>query len=233
MKKFAICDDDTEVTQGLKEKVMEIYGGEAQIAVFKRAEDLIQWLKEERGDVIAVFLDIELDNENGIDTAKKIEDFCAEIPIIFITGYIKYVQDIFRVRPVALLLKPVEEHRLRDALRRCEEVRDKEKKNIVTLHIKGVLHQLDSRDIVYVESDKRILYIYERNQVYKVYMKLDELEAMELPGFLRCHKSYMVNMNYIKYLSAEGIILKSGKKVPVSRSKYQESKEAFMKYFKL
>ena len=209
MKKFAICDDDTEVTQGLKEKVMEIYGGEAQIAVFKRAEDLIQWLKEERGDVIAVFLDIELDNENGIDTAKKIEDFCAEIPIIFITGYIKYVQDIFRVRPVALLLKPVEEHRLRDALRRCEEVR------------------------VYVESDKRILYIYERNQVYKVYMKLDELEAMELPGFLRCHKSYMVNMNYIKYLSAEGIILKSGKKVPVSRSKYQESKEAFMKYFKL
>ena len=104
---------------------------------------------------------------------------------------------------------------------------------MVTLHIKGVLHQLDSRDIVYVESDKRILYIYERNQIYKVYMKLDELEAMELPGFLRCHKSYMVNMNYIKYLSAEGIILKSGKKVPVSRAKYQESKEAFMKYFKL
>ena len=190
MKKFAICDDDAEVTEGLKEKVMEIYEGEAQIAAFQRAEDLIQWLREERGDVIAVFLDIELNNENGIDTAKKIEDFCAE-------------------------------------------VREKEKKNMVTLHIKGVLHQLDSRDIVYVESDKRILYIYERNQIYKVYMKLDELEAMELPGFLRCHKSYMVNMNYIKYLSAEGIILKSGKKVPVSRAKYQESKEAFMKYFKL
>ena len=86
MKKFAICDDDAEVTEGLKEKVMEIYEGEAQIAAFQRAEDLIQWLREERGDVIAVFLDIELNNENGIDTAKKIEDFCAEIPIIFITA---------------------------------------------------------------------------------------------------------------------------------------------------
>lgn len=233
MKRFAICDDDAEIVEELKEKILNIYRREVQVAAFQKASDLISWLEEKHHETAGVFLDIELDKGNGIDAAKRIETMSGEVPIVFITGYVKYVQDIFQVRPVALLLKPVEEYRLREALKRCEDVLEEGRKNIVTFQMKGVLHQLNCRDIVYVESDKRILYIYEKNQMYKVYMKLDELEAMQLPGFLRCHKSYMVNMNYIKYLSAEGVILKSGKKIPVSRSKYQESKEAFMRYFKL
>lgn len=233
MKRFAICDDDAEIVEELKEKILNIYRREVQVATFQKDSDLISWLEENHHETAGVFLDIELDKGNGIDAAKRIETMSGEVPIVFITGYVKYVQDIFQVRPVALLLKPVEEYRLREALKRCEDVLEEGRKNIVTFQMKGVLHQLNCRDIVYVESDKRILYIYEKNQMYKVYMKLDELEAMQLPGFLRCHKSYMVNMNYIKYLSAEGVILKTGKKIPVSRSKYQESKEAFMRYFKL
>ena len=67
--------------------------------------------------------------------------------------------------------------------------------------------------------------------MWTVYMKMDELEKILPEYFLRCHKSYIVNMNQILSLSSEGIVLESGKKLPVSRAKYREAKRRFLTYF--
>ena len=80
-------------------------------------------------------------------------------------------------------------------------------------------------------SSKRVITLMGDREKWTVYMKMDELEKLLPENFLRCHKSYMVNMNQIASFAAEGIILESGRKIPVSRAKYQEARKRFWEYF--
>lgn len=96
---------------------------------------------------------------------------------------------------------------------------------------KGALHRIPCADILYAESNKRVVNIVGQERICTVYMKMDQLEELVEQGFVRCHKSYLVNMLYIKYFSAEGIILENGKKIPVSRAKYRNAKECIEKFY--
>lgn len=97
---------------------------------------------------------------------------------------------------------------------------------------KGALYRISCADIVYAESNKRVVNIVSQEKTYTIYMKMDQLEELVEQGFVRCHKSYLVNMLYIKYFSAEGIILENGKKIPVSRAKYRNAKECIEKFYR-
>ncbi|MCH5212202.1 MAG: LytTR family transcriptional regulator DNA-binding domain-containing protein [Oscillospiraceae bacterium] len=85
-------------------------------------------------------------------------------------------------------------------------------------------------DIKYVMSDKRKVIIYKQTEESAYYYKLDEIEAMLGAGFLRCHQSFIVNMEMIKAFVPEGLILTDETFIPVSRKKYYAAKREYLEY---
>lgn len=74
--------------------------------------------------------------------------------------------------------------------------------------------------------------IYTTSDKITIRKKISDMEQM-LPkeNFIRCHRSYLVNIKYIKVVNKDAITLENGIKIPISRGKYEEVNEAFINYF--
>lgn len=80
-----------------------------------------------------------------------------------------------------------------------------------------------------MESSRRNLTIYEAGESSRVLMKLSDMEKLLPEYFLRCHQSYLVNMDRIRKFTLDGIVLIDGRVIPVSRARYTETKDKFLK----
>lgn len=223
--KVAIFDDNDEIVEQLKKDIAE-YNEAFEIVGNAGEEEILQQYidGEKRADII--LMDIQLDQKDGIEQARKIQEKSPETKLIFITGYIEYARKIFQAHPVYFLVKPISKEALREALERATETA--EEKEYMILNTKKGLQKVDFEKILYVESKMRQLYIHEKGAKQNIYMKLDEFMENEHGKLLRCHKSYAVNMDHIEYFSADGIVLEGDIQVPVSRSRYKEAKKIFL-----
>ncbi|MDD3219583.1 MAG: LytTR family DNA-binding domain-containing protein [Lachnospiraceae bacterium] len=230
MKKIAICDDEWKVCIKLQEQLEATVSEEHEIIKTQSIKELEEYIYKD-GGIDILFLDIQLHEENGIDAAVKLQRYVPQMAIIFITGYIDYAKDIFKVIPTYFLLKPFTDEEIREALSRAEQVQLAQRAYSVTIMEDKKIIQLYSQNIHYAESKNRTIEIITSTDRYTTYMKLDDLEQKLPDNFLRPHKSYLVNMNAVSYFSAKEMILYDGTVIPVSKRRYQKTKEAYLAYF--
>lgn len=231
MKTLLICDDEKGILEDLRSRLFPILPENWDIITFHVPSDLTAYLDTAPALPDIIFMDIQFGTENGIDLASDIQTRYPWIAIVLITGYLDYARDIFTIHPAYFLVKPVDSDKLAAAVERALEYMDSCQDMPVVLQSSGKAFTLKSSEICYIESEKRRLHVYTPEEKYTVYMKLNELKE-KLPGcFLSCHKSYVVNMNYIQNFSAQKIILLNQAEIPVSRSRYKKSKEEFLRFF--
>lgn len=225
-----ICDDNQKMLEILSDKLKLRYHNEIVTHCFINTFAAYTYISDDsRGNIDAAILDISIGNENGIEFAKKLQKEYPYIKIIFITSYLKYAKDIFSVEPIYFLGKPLEEEKLYEAIERADDLNKKQQSEVIKIHSYGQIYILEMYNIKYVESDKRNIYIYYKDEMIKALMHLNEIEEMLSEDFLRCHQSYLVNMNYIQKFS-KIIELKSGEDIPVSRPKFEVAKNKFTQY---
>ncbi|MBM7717462.1 LytTR family DNA-binding domain-containing protein [Siminovitchia sp. FSL H7-0308] len=201
-------------------------------------EQLLELYEKYKPDV--VFLDIQMPKMSGVHVAKEI--FKKEkIPPLFIftTAYDDYAVDAFEVEAVDYLLKPYDQERLKQAIKRVvrrlnQEAAQKEKsRGSVNSKTKSKLLIDDGERVVVLSPDticyatrvERVVEIHTKDELFHGRMTLQELED-RLKGypFFRPHRSYLVNLDYIQEIKpwfngAYNLILKDGKEtsIPVSR----------------
>jgi DNA-binding LytR/AlgR family response regulator len=91
------------------------------------------------------------------------------------------------------------------------------------------VHNVPLSDILYFESDKRVLNVYTKNEVISFYEKLDNVEAeLKEKDFIRTHQSYLVNAQKIKSVSKDAVLLANGVSLPVSKSRASKVKDAYL-----
>lgn len=231
MTRIAICDDDVELCEYIRALLLAKYGEEVSTIVYSSAEELeADYEKKERRIADILLIDIDLQGVNGIDVAAAIQKQFSEVKIIFITGHIEYCTEIFRANPNNFLLKPIEEEKLYGAIERAGEQILEEINDCFVVTCKGSVFKIKARDILYLESEKRTVILHSRGGDWSVYRKLDDVQQ-ELPDyFLRCHQSYLVNMNEVKSLMPLKLKLSDETEIPISRPKYREAKETFLKF---
>ncbi|MGN0369702.1 MAG: LytR/AlgR family response regulator transcription factor [Butyrivibrio sp.] len=232
---IAICDDDERILENLKIEILNILDNQAIVSLHDNPFSLITYIMDEaKGTVDAVFMDICLKSQNGIYVAESILEECPNIKMIFMTSYIDRVRDIFRINPVYFLIKPFEENYLKDALYKVIKMIDEEDADIIRIGTghKGVT-TLKTRNIYYIESDKRQIIFHLQDTERACYMKLDILENQLKSNFLRVHQSYIVNMDKIKEVNKNNILLYNDTVIPISRSKYKEVTELINKYMNI
>ena len=215
----------------LKEKIIENYYPEIKVVVFNNRFNLVDYIFEiAKGNVDILLIDINLGSDNGIETAEQIKQRFPHIKIIFVTGYINYVMDIFEAEPCFFLVKPIEENRLIQAVDKAIALIQEERQRCISIVTRGEIRNLQLSQIRFVENKNRTLIIREKNLDFEVHMKLDDFQAQLPENFFRCHQSFLVNFDHIRELTVDGAILYSGELVPVSRSKYADMKKAFLKH---
>ena len=231
MYKIAACDDNGAITDYLKSVIEENYYSQVNYISFQNKFDIVDYICETvKGNVDILMIDINLGEDNGIEVAELIKQQYPHIKIIFITGHVNYVEDIFEAEPCFFLVKPLEEARLVQAIDKAINLIQEERQRCISVVTRGEIRNLQLSQIRYIESQSRTLIIKEKNLSFEVHMKLSEFEKM-LPGnFCRCHQSYVVNLDHIRELTNDGAQLYSGEFVPVSRSKYSDVKKTFLKY---
>ena len=181
----------------------------------------------------AVFLDIEMPGPSGMEIAKHLSE--AERPlVVFTTAYAEYAVDAFGIRATDYLLKPIEVSRLREAVSRLREQlaeKNAEHEKTISIPTANGAKLLPISEVLFLKADGSYTEIHtEKNENHVVSRKLFELEEKLSPErFLRTHRSYIVNMEHVReYLGGKNseLLISSGNRIPVSRSK----KEAVKKF---
>jgi len=230
MLKIAICDDEEIIVQYVEKIIQEMMKENIKIYKYTKAEKIeLDNAKGILEDLDVLYIDIKMNQTNGIEVAKKMQISNPKLKIIYMTAYSQYSEEIFQTRPSYLLLKPIKKEKLKESFQKAIKEENGTEK-IKTFSIKGKIFNIKINDIKYIESDKRIAIIYETDIKRKIYAKLNELEEILPKQFIRCHQSYIINMDKVRELNSHEFILDTGERIPVSQLKYRETKNSFLQY---
>lgn len=228
--RIIICDDESKYRQLLHEKILQdsfACDYDVEISEYEGGDSLLAAL-ENGVSADVYFLDIQMENgtDDGIRVAKELRKKGDKGLIVYVTSFIDYVQTGYEVKAFRYLLKRQIQERLTRVLAdvRGELFRE----DAFCFQTKGETIRVNRREILYFESDKRQLQLVTESETYLFYGKLEEAEGKLGEGFLRCHRSFLVNMEHIRKHSVEEIVLQNGKVIPVSRSYAKEVKRKLM-----
>ena len=231
MIKLAICEDNEVLLHQLGDVIEKKYSDVLSVYRFATAFSILTFVMEEmKRDVGILLMDIKIGDDNGIDVARKIQELYPHIKVIFLTAYIDYSRDIFQAEPIYFLVKPIDNSRLYEALDKAIDLIRKEMADSITLRYRGEVINIITGNIIYIESDRRVLYIHENGRTVTVVMKMEELLGQLPPRYVRCHQNYAINMDKIRNISITGVEVCTGELLPVSRGRYKEAKDYFLKY---
>ncbi len=223
---IAICDDNMEITQDLKKRVLNYISNPQNICIYNSAEKLLD--SEVIPDI--VFLDIELGTKNGLECAEELRKRYPDIIIIFVSSHKEYVFDAFRSEAFHFMVKPIKDSEFSDVFGRALI-----KYNLmfqfydVSWH--GERAALCVSDITYIEGYHRRLKFHTKTGEYLHTGKMSEVMDKLVPhGFLLVHQGYLVNMQYIEHFGKTEVTLQGGVKIPISGRKRHEALLKFDKF---
>ncbi len=182
-----------------------------------------------------VFLDIQMEGMNGIETAKTIRKRNEETILIFVTGIKEYVFEAFDVAAFHYLLKPIEEGKFAEVFERAvTEADNSKKRGQEQLFIKTRNRNitLQRGTVLYVENRGRKVEVHTAAEVIEVYAVMSKLEEQLGSNFYRCHRGYLVNMAYIAEYSSDSICLSNGESIYLAKERYPEFVKAYMRYLR-
>lgn len=233
MLQIAICDDEQfyrEKLRTLLKRYLQKRGLSYTVSDFASGEEFLeQCTNRVKYDI--VFLDISMEKLDGVQTAQQIRAFHSDTSIVFVTAFIDYALEGYKVDAVRYILKDTLDHAVAECM---DAILQKRKAARVTFSFMEGEKKLYTDNILYVESRKhKSVFFYMEEEIvnYQIYDKLDAIEEkLSGGGFLRIHKSYLVNMKHIRKISNYMAVLDTGEELPVPRLKYQAVKEAFVAY---
>ncbi len=226
--KIAICDDEQIFRDTLYKKLVK-YNKTFEIKEFRTGRELI----DSRIKFDIIFLDIEMPELNGMDTAKKLRKLSVGSIIIFLTSHIECIQDAFKVKAFRFLSKPVQEDALNEALEEAEkEIVGQEK---IVINQKGKIFELSVPDVMYFEAFGDGTYVYDnKDNVYECTVALKEWDKrLEGMPFFKIHKSYIVSMMYVSSINNNVLRLEGvDQDFTISRRNITPFKDAYMDFVK-
>lgn len=210
---------------------IEQYDHNIMITTYRYSEPFLSDFKKLEYLPILI-ISVVLDNENGIDIAKKILKINPNVPIIFFSSDLHVVLDIYDVKHCYHIYKTQFEKRLPLAIACAKEMIKKQQQNLI-LQLKNKKMVLPLKNILYLEREKRITHIYCLNdKQVDTSKKLRELMPCLSDDFVRCHASYIANFNHLKEIQRTQLILNGDIIIPVSRSHAAMVNEALTYYLK-
>ncbi len=236
MIKIALCDDETSVTKELSafiENYKEESSCDIEYSLYQSPLELMAGIESGlRFDILV--LDVIMPGENGMELAREIREYDSHAKIIFLTSSAEFAVESYSVGAYYYLLKPFTEKELLPVLEKAVSECEKSKNEKLVLKCKTGITAIFPGKIEYCEVIGHSLFLHMHDKtVLESPGKLDELEAklMAFGGFLRIHRSYIVNMEYVRNITSQTVEMSlGGVQLPVPHGKYNEIKNAYLDY---
>ena len=235
--KITICDDsikDLLKIEKLLLKYKTMYP-DREFAVEKFSDPSRLFQKISEGKLTDIYiLDMLMPGRTGIDLGNLIRKSGQENVIIYITASDDYALDAYAVRAVRYLLKPVDEYKFYEALDYALSYTKIRTESMYLIKTKTGLQQIPYSKIEYIESvsRKQEVHLSDGLIIESLFIRKSfEEETREASGrrnFLQIHKSFIVNLDYVKQLTPDSIVMNSGKRLPVSKAKAAKVKREYL-----
>lgn len=198
MLSFVLCDDNLNILNKLSKMLETLFikhNVDASVEFTSdKADEIYNYVKNNHVDVL--ILDINLKSKiSGIDLAEKIRKDNKSIYIIFSTAHLEYSLVAYSVKTFDYLPKPIAIERLEVTLLRLLEDRELFNKNFIHIDNKTVI---DESEINYIKRDGMKLIFHTDKRTYETYSSFNKLKSLLPDNFVRCHKSYIANINNIQ-----------------------------------
>lgn len=228
--RIAVCDDEVIFSEKL-EKIISAYCVEKQISyeldVYASGKEFLMDNMKMMGYQI-VFLDINMEEIDGLETARELRKLCKETFVIFVTAFINYTLEGYKVDAIRYLLK-TDVNFKQSVFESLDAVFEK---MAYTPSIKKISFREGNKNIalekiIYIESNlhKLTFHIYEKDIIqYTMYETLNKISEMLSEDFVRIHQSYLVNLRFVKNITGNQLLLSNGESLLIARSKLKETR---------
>lgn len=226
---IAICDDnaqDTEQICSLLQEHFDKNGYTGQFHTFKSGEELLDAFASHTFD--AVFLDIYMNGIDGIETARKLRIIDPDFALVFITMSQDHAMESYSTRAIAYVSKPIKQEDIDIAFMQCQSVFIKNARFIEVLCDRQKI-KIPLIKIIYIETFGRETLFHTTTGVIRTTasMLLSDLDQALGNSFLRCNRSYIVNMNHIKDVLPDDFQMQNGNCVPLRQRGRTEIRNAY------
>ncbi len=233
---IAICDDDPIFLENIEQLTKSILSEKNLPCGVTCFHDSIHFLDEvirNPKNYQLILLDILMRNLDGIKTAERIRQEKLDIPIVFISSTADFALQGYEVQAHRYLIKPIKKEKLQDAI--LSSLRLKNEEKMILLKSGTTYKKVAFSDIPYLEIKGHVLKVYLQNSsVIPVSIKMSEAESRFPQNyFYRCHQSYMVNLAFIENISRYQITLIDGTTIPVSKSRYIETRQRLLDFLSI
>lgn len=226
MVKIGICDDDEVFCQQLVEIIHRTdreLEKNMELEVFNHSKLLLNSIREDNNYDI-LFLDISMPELNGIQIGNYLRNQMRDesIKIIYISSEPGYALDLFKIRPVDFIIKPIEEKKVREVL-------------TTVLRLMGIDQQCFCFDmgkehfrvpvskILCFQSARRKIYMTTEDGEYEFYSTMEDVEKkLNSRKFIRIHKSYLINYDKTQKVDYREAVLSNGLVLAISQANRKE-----------
>lgn len=230
----AICDDDKRERENIGEIVrrkMKKRGEHLELDHFECGEAFVEKYERGRGGYDLIFMDIYMDQLNGLEAIRQIRNHDRKAVVIFMTSSPDFAVESYSVHAFGYLLKPIEQNKVEEVMDRyMEECHPRTRQSLLVIN-GSAGRRIAYDDILYIESRRMSLRIVCNGGIeYSIRKKLDDVQA-ELPEtrFLRCNQSYIVNMDRIKDVDTE-FTVENGDRIPIKVREQKRIRDRYATY---
>lgn len=235
MIKIAFCDDNLSMLNELGVLLDQYRTKHNRNITYTGFQSPLELLADiEKGmrfDVL--FLDVIMPGENGISTAKEVREYDNAVKIIFLTSSAEFAVQSYSVGAYFYQLKPIWAegffHLMDSVIDECKRAQ----KYSLILRCKNGISRIDLDRLEYCEIIGRTLFFHmENGKVLESTGSLDELcrELTQYENFLRPHRSFLINMEYVRNISYKTITMDSQAQIPIPHGKCSKIKSTYLEY---
>ena len=232
MLRIAVCDDDKVLCMQLKSMLNEIVENTDEIfetSTFYSGEELYDYMvKGNPFDLI--FLDIELCEINGVEVGRKVREELNDqvTQIVYISAKDSYAMDLFDIRPLNFLVKPLKKEKIESVLKTAKKIMFSSNQ-YYEYKIGNVNFNVLISDVLYFESSGRKVKIIMNDDVKEYYGKLSEVEEkLKDKDFFFIHKSYFINYNHVIEYSYEYVKMSNNEMLGISQNNRKAVREKLL-----
>ena len=234
---IAICDDEEYFQKREQQLIMDYMNKnryKCKIDIFSSGKEIAK-LGTAISKYSIIFLDINMKELDGMETARQIREVTKDIYIVFVTAFITYSLEGYKVEAIRYLLK--DDDNLDKTISECLDT------ILFKMNYKVYKHTFEFQegtvelyldDLLYVDSNlhKLTFHVNQMNRKeYTMYERLDVIhELIQEEGFCRIHKSYLVNLKYVESMERYKAVFTNGDSLPVSKARYSDAKVELICY---
>lgn len=232
--KVYICDDSKSDLLRLQHYLKKYAQNEninIEVEEFESARELFLAHNATKEKPVLIFLDIYMNQIDGIEAAKKLRKAGIKTSILFTTSSQEHAMEAFQVHADGYLHKPFDYEDFRHAMSKVSGQLHTEYKT-VEIRVDRMSRKFRVRDICFAETDNHGVQIHCMDNVYRANITMEGMKELigEEASFVMCGRSYMINLAFVEDIDNEMIYMKDKEMIPIPVRLRKQIKERYNRY---